>query len=175
MSSFKLKVILRGTSGLDKDSLIEKVVKNRFKANYKLTVGVDILTKDVEFMQGESATLSIWDIGEQHRFDFIRSLFYSGAAGAILIFDLTQEGTYTEVVKWFREITKSVGFIPFILIGNNIQLIKKRERANLREKAREFVRFKGGIYIETSPIGIDIVEDAISELTRRIIELRIMN
>lgn len=175
MTSFKLKVVLRGNFFVGKSSIIEKIVENRFEANYRLTVGVDILTKHVELIYGETATLCIWDIDEEHRFDFIRHLFYDGAAGAILIFDLSQEGMFTKAVKWFSEITKSVGFIPFILIGNNVQLIKKKNSTNIREKAREFVRNKGGIYIETSPTSIEIVKDALRELTRRIIQLRLTN
>jgi small GTP-binding protein len=128
MSSFKLKVLLTGAAAVGKTSLVQRFIKNRFAANYKLTVGVDILTKDVEFTQGEVATLSIWDIGGQQRFEFIRSTFYKGAAGALLVFDLTREQTYTEVRKW--------------------------------------------IYIETSAkTGIN-VDEAFTELTRRIIEKR---
>ena len=65
MSSFKLKVLLTGAAAVGKTSLVQRFIKNRFAANYKLTVGVDILTKDVEFRDGEIATLSIWDIGGQ--------------------------------------------------------------------------------------------------------------
>ena len=61
MSSFKLKVLLCGAAAVGKTSLVQRFIKNRFAANYKLTVGVDILTKDVEFRAGEIATLSIWD------------------------------------------------------------------------------------------------------------------
>jgi len=83
MSSYKLKVILIGRD-LVKNRLVQQIVKNRFAANYKLTVGVDILTIDVEFQLSELATLSVWDIGSQQRFEFIRSTFYKGAAGVIL-------------------------------------------------------------------------------------------
>jgi len=171
MSSFKLKIILIGRD-LVKNRLVQQIVKNRFAANYKLTVGVDILTKDVEFQLSEIANLSLWDIGSQERFDFIRSSFYKGAAGVILIFDLTKEETYTEVRNCFTEIIQVNGYSPFLLIGNNINLLKQDEKMLFREEARGFAKNEGGFYIETSPTGIDIVDDAISMLTRRIIDLR---
>ncbi|MFX0140100.1 MAG: Rab family GTPase, partial [Candidatus Hodarchaeota archaeon] len=125
MSSFKLKVLLTGAAAVGKTSLVQRFIKNRFQANYKLTVGVDILTKDVEFRQGEIATLSIWDIGGQQRFEFIRSTFYKGAAGALLVFDLTREQTYTETRKWLTEIRQFAGEnIPFVFIGNKADLIE---------------------------------------------------
>ncbi len=137
---------------------------------------MDILTKDVEFRQGEIATLSIWDIGWQQRFEFIRSTFYKGAAGALLVFDLTKEQTYTETRKWVTEIRQFAGKnIPSVLIGNNVQLLKLADAAVIREEAREFARNEGGIYIETSPTSIDIVEKAIRELTRRIIDFKAQN
>ncbi|GAH40159.1 unnamed protein product, partial [marine sediment metagenome] len=118
MSSFKLKIILIGRD-LVKRRLIQRFIKHRFAANYKLTVGVDILTKDVEFKPGEVATLSIWDIGgQQQRFEFIRSTFYKGVAGVLLVFDLTREQTYIETRKWLTEIRQfSSGNIPFVLIA----------------------------------------------------------
>ena len=173
MSSFKLKILLIGAAAVGKTSLVQKFIRNRFATNYKLTVGVDILTKDVEFKSGEVATLSIWDIGGQQRFEFIRSTFYKGAAGVLLVFDLTREQTYIETRKWLTEIRQfSNENIPFVLIANNVDLLEDVEEVIDREEARAFAEKGGSIYIETSTeTGIN-VDDAFTELTRRIIESR---
>ena len=176
MSSFKLKVLLIGAAAVGKKNLVQRFIKNRFAANYKLTVGVDILTKDVEYKPGDIATLSIWDIGGQQRFEFIRSTFYKGAAGALLVFDLTREQTYIETKKWLSEIRQfSNENIPFVLIGNRVDLLEDVGEVIDREEARAFAKKEGGIYIETSEkTGIN-VDDAFTELTRRIIESRSKN
>jgi len=173
MSSFKLKVLLTGAAAVGKTSLVQRFIKNRFAANYKLTVGVDILTKDVEFTQGELATLSIWDIGGQQRFEFIRSTFYKGAAGALLVFDLTREQTYIEVRKWLTEIRQFAGQdIPFVLIGNKYDLLEDVGEVIDRDEARALAEKEGSIYIETSAkTGIN-VDESFTELTRRIIDSR---
>ena len=172
MSQFKIKILLVGVESSSKASSIYKVVKNKFDADYKLTVGVDILTKDVEYKKGEIALLSIWDLGTQNRFKGIRDQFYRGSAGALLVFDLAQEITYNEVREWFSEINESICFIPFILIGNKIKLMKLTDEELIREEAREFAEKKGGIYIEVSPEEGDILEKALQDLTRKILELR---
>ena len=173
MSSFKLKVLLTGAAAVGKTSLVQRFIKQRFAVNYKLTVGVDILTKDVEFKPGEVATLSIWDIGGQQRFEFIRSTFYKGAAGALLVFDLTREQTYIETRKWLTEIRQfSNENIPFVFIGNKIDLLEDVGEVIDREEARAFAEKEGSIYVETSAkTGIN-VDDAFTELTRRIVESR---
>ncbi|MCK4383710.1 MAG: GTP-binding protein [Candidatus Lokiarchaeota archaeon] len=173
MSSFKLKVLLTGAAAVGKTSLVQRFIKNRFAANYKLTVGVDILTKDVEFKPGEVATLSIWDIGGQQRFEFIRSTFYKGAAGALLVFDLTREQTFIETRKWLTEIRQfSNENIPFVFIGNKLDLLEDVGEVIDREEARAFAEKEGSIYVETSAkTGIN-VDDAFTELTRRIIKSR---
>ncbi|MBY9004026.1 MAG: GTP-binding protein [Candidatus Lokiarchaeota archaeon] len=173
MSSFKLKILLLGGAAVGKASLVQRFIKNRFAANYKLTVGVDISSKDVEYRPGEIATLSIWDVGGQQRFEFIRSTFYKGTAGALLVFDLTRKETYAEVKNWLTELKHFAGeTIPFILIGNNADLVEDGGGVIDREEVRKFAENEGGLYIETSSKKGEHVDESFIELARRIIDSR---
>ncbi|HEC40700.1 MAG TPA: GTP-binding protein, partial [bacterium] len=109
----------------------------------------------------------------QQRFEFIRSTFYKGAAGALLVFDLTREQTYTETRKWLTEIRQFAGErIPFVLIGNKVDLVEDVGTVIDRDEALSFAESEGSIYIESSAkTGIN-VDESFSELTKRIIDSR---
>jgi small GTP-binding protein len=149
-SAYKIKVLLCGAAAVGKTELIKPYVKSSFQSDYKLTVGVDILTKDVQLRNGQVATMSIWDLGGQKRFEFIRTTFYKGASGAILVFDLARAETYEEATtKWAEEIRRYCGPVPFILIGNGLDKVATASRAVDAGDARKWADAHNSIYIET--------------------------
>jgi len=168
-SSYKLKVLLCGPAGVGKTSLIMRYIKSKFQTDYKLTVGVDILTKDVELANDNICTLSIWDIGGQERFSFIRSTFYKGAAGALLVFDLSRAATWDEIKNWRAEVKQFAGDIPFVLIGNKLDLLADVGEVIDRDEARAYAESQGSVYIETSAKDNTNVDVAFQTLTKRII------
>jgi len=168
-SSYKLKVLLCGPAGVGKTSLIMRFIKSKFQTDYKLTVGVDILTKDVELANDNICTLSIWDIGGQERFSFIRSTFYKGAAGALLIFDLSRAATWDEIKNWRAEVKQFAGDIPFVLIGNKLDLLADVGEVIDRDEARAYAESQGSEYIETSAKDNLNVAQAFITLTKKIV------
>jgi small GTP-binding protein len=162
--SYKLKVLLCGPNK-EKSKLVNRFVQNKFQAEYKLTVGVDIFTKDVE-LQNERCTLSIWDIGSSDRFSFIRSMFYKGASAAIIIFDLSPNTSWEDVQKWYEEIKSFAGEIP-------IAFVEKGNGPNGNEKREEFrhrIKSTGNSYFKTSSNGENI-EEIFSLLAQRTVHM----
>ena len=169
MSTYKLKILLCGPAAVGKTSLIHRFIKSKFERDYKLTVGVDILTKNVEYAAGKTATLSIWDIGGQERFSFIRTTFYKGASGALLVFDLSRSSTFASIKNWRSEVSQFAGLIPFVLIGNKLDLIPEVGEVIDRDECREYAEDEGSIYLETSAKDGTNVDEAFVELTRLIV------
>ncbi len=162
--SYKLKVLLCGSNG-EKTKLINRFVQSKFQNDYKMTVGVDIFTKDVE-IKNEKCTLSIWDIGTQDRFSYIRSTFYRGASCAIIIFDLSQDTSWDEIQAWYDEIRNNVGEIP-------VAFVEKGNGENGEEKRNKFknlVESTGNAYYKTSSTG-ENMEHIFSSLAQRTVDM----
>jgi small GTP-binding protein len=146
-----------------------RFIKSRFQTDYKLTVGVDILTKDVELENNQICTLSIWDIGGQERFSFIRSTFYKGAAGALLVFDLSRAATWDAIKNWRAEVRQFAGDVPFVLIGNKLDLLQDVGEVIDRDECRDYAESQNSVYIETSAKQNISVDDAFITLTDKIV------
>ncbi|TXT54028.1 MAG: Small GTP-binding domain protein [Promethearchaeota archaeon] len=167
--NYLFKLIIVGSAAVGKTSLLERYVNNRFLEDYKLTIGVNFMSKILEESDFK-ARLVIWDIGGQKRFEVMRTEFYKGASGAVLVFDLTRMETYTAIEAWLNEVRQFAGEIPFILIGNKADLIETIGRVIDKQYAEEFAQRENGIYIETSAKTGTNVEDAFTAFTRLIIK-----
>ena len=122
---WKFKIILAGAGAVGKTTLMNRFVRGTFAGEYKATIGVDILTKEIIYNK-ENKThqikLQIWDIAGQELFRSFRKRFFSNARGCLLIFDLTVPQTLKELHTWVSDIYEIAGSIPIILIGNKVDL-----------------------------------------------------
>lgn len=167
------KVILIGPAAVGKTSLLVRFVQEKFKEIYEYTMGVDYLSKEVEFRRNHIARLTIWDIGGQERFRFLHNTFYRGSNGALVVFDLTRGYTFDEIRDWIYEMKELAGEdIPFVLIGNKSDLITDVGRTVDLLEIKEFAANEGSIYVETSAKTGENVEDAFIELCLRMAKLK---
>ena len=71
--------------------------------------------------------MQIWDTAGQERFGAIRPLYYRGANGGLLVYDITNRKSFLNLEKhWFTEVYQSCGNIPLILLGNKADLEELR-------------------------------------------------
>ena len=115
------KIVLLGDPGVGKSSLISRYVHNRFESSYMITIGVDILSKQL-FVGEDEVLFLISDIGGQERFSSVREKFYRGAKGCFLVFDLTRPNTLESVREWKRGLDGVEDEVIFFVIGNKADL-----------------------------------------------------
>ena len=160
------KVIIVGPGAVGKTSLLNRFVHNQFDLKYKLTIGVDFLTKNLEYEPSKFAKLHIWDIGGQERFKFLHRSFYDGAFGALLVFDLSRQHTFSSMKTWLSEMRSIMMIdIPKIIIGNKTDLIPEIGQIVDKGEVEKYAKNESCLYIETSAKTGENVEKAFLELT----------
>src|SRR5690349_21351029 len=97
------KILLVGDTGVGKTCLFTRFAEDKFNLGELSTIGVDFKIKNVE-IDNQKCRLQLWDTAGQERFKTIVSSYYRGAAGIIIIFDLTDEETFHDVEYWMAEI-----------------------------------------------------------------------
>lgn len=166
------KIILIGPAGVGKTSLMRRFVENKFSSNYKFTIGMDCLAKTINLKDDRVVKLSIWDMGGQERFKFLRKNFYEGAHGAILVFDLSRSNTFFKMKDWLIDMRSIIEHeIPFIILGNKSDLLSEVGEVINRDKPRVLAEKENSIYIETSAKTGENVEKAFKDLTLHLIKL----
>ncbi|WEU39727.1 MAG: GTP-binding protein [Candidatus Odinarchaeum yellowstonii] len=169
MPSYKFKIPLVGDGAVGKTSLIIKFVENMFKHEYKSTIGVDIFTKSVK-IDGNDVLVTLWDIAGQERFKIIRRGFFEGAAGAIIVYDVTRKETFENVESWLKEVEEFTGPIPMIICGNKIDLANQRQVST--KQGSSYASKLNKTFIETSAKTGENVENAFIELCSEILSKR---
>ncbi|MHA1935191.1 MAG: Rab family GTPase [Candidatus Thorarchaeota archaeon] len=165
---FMRKVVMIGAGGSGKTALVNRFLTNKFSEQYIVTIGSQFAVKvvDVERESGPiiRVKLLVWDLAGQQRFDFIRSSYYKGSKGALLVFDTTRKSTWLELPKWIQETESALGHrIPMVLLANKVDLVD--ERIISTEMAKQFVEEQNiNGYLETSALTGENVEEAFEAL-----------
>ncbi len=133
MNSFK--ICLLGDFAVGKTSLVRRFVDQAFAETYLTTVGVKIDTKVIETAAGQPTKLIVWDLAGADDLDALRTSYVRGAAGFLLVCDLTRAETLTSAKKIHAGVVAQFGAVPFCLLSNKSDLRDAREidPAQLRE------------------------------------------
>ncbi|TKJ22281.1 MAG: hypothetical protein CEE43_06945 [Promethearchaeota archaeon Loki_b32] len=160
------KLVLLGDAAVGKTSLVDIYTHHRFKEDYKPTLGVNIVVKELEIEEiNAQIRLVLWDIAGQEKYDLSRKMFFQGVVGALLVYDTTRDDTFTNIEsKWLKDLKEySEEELSCILIGNKIDLNESRVVST--EKGREFAeRINASDFLETSAKYGENVEDAFKKL-----------
>ncbi len=102
------------------------------------TINTNIFQKCIE-VNDKSFNLNIWDTAGEEKYHALGPIFYRGAHGAVVIFDVRNRQTFERATRWFHELSEfAEGNPSMILVGNKIDLpdrtITKEEAVNLANK-----------------------------------------
>lgn len=135
---FLFKTIVVGDGAVGKTAITYYYATGKFKESYKMTIGVEFTIKQV-MHKGKQIKCQIWDTGGQEKFSNIRPLYYRGALGALIVFDVSLRESYDHLDKWVNEVLKNCMDIPIIIVGNKIDI---PDREVTKEEGQEYASKK---------------------------------
>ncbi|EWM23199.1 ras-related protein rab-2b, partial [Nannochloropsis gaditana] len=100
--AYLFKSIVIGDSGVGKSCLLLQFTDRRFVQVHDLTIGVEFGARLVH-IDGKAIKLQIWDTAGQESFRSITRSYYRGAAGALLVYDITRRETFNHLARWLEE------------------------------------------------------------------------
>lgn len=121
------KICLIGDGGTGKTSLRKSFCGEGFPVSYNETIGAEFASRNILVgfdpnIDPKPLKVQIWDLAGQPRFQSVRQIFYKGAVGALLVFDITRPETFESAVDWVREFWRHNEHkdrkMPFHILGN---------------------------------------------------------
>ncbi|KAI0313073.1 GTP-binding protein ypt1 [Amylostereum chailletii] len=157
---YLFKLLLIGDSGVGKSCLLLRFADDTYTESYISTIGVDFKIRTIE-LEGKTVKLQI------ERFRTITSSYYRGAHGIIVVYDVTDNDTFTNVKQWLQEIDRyaSEG-VNKLLVGNKSDLTSKKVVEY--SVAKEFADQLTIPFLETSAKNATHVEQAFLTMAKQI-------
>ena len=189
--------MLLGEGRVGKTSLCLRYVENVFSDKQKSTITATYLDKYLNISK-RTVKLMIWDTAVrlfvrahvraarcevrlpptdatltraqgQERFHALGPIYYREANGAVLVYDITDRGSFTKVRNWVKELRKIVGKdIVLCIVGNKIDMEKKRQVD--KEEALKYAAQVGAVHCLASAKTGKGVEAAFLELTKGLLK-----
>ncbi|KAL2889546.1 putative glycoside hydrolase family 2 protein [Ceratocystis lukuohia] len=126
MYDYLAKIILLGPSGTGKSCLLHRFVKNEWRVLSSQTIGVEFASKIIKVGSGsrrKRIKLQLWDTAGTERFRSVSRSYYRGAAGAILVYDLTSHVSFNALQPFLNDARALASpQLSLLLVGNKLDL-----------------------------------------------------
>jgi len=122
----QIKLLMIGDSGVGKTCLLLRYANDSFSPTFITTIGIDFKIKNIE-LDGKRIKLQIWDTAGQERFRTITTSYFRGAQGILLVYDVTDRGSFNSIRNWVGQIQQHADVaVNKILIGNKCDMTDEK-------------------------------------------------
>ena len=140
------KVCLLGDFAVGKTSLVRRFVYDLFDDKYISTIGVKVSRKTVILTRDDDIvdlTMMLWDLAGGEEFARMRATYLRGAAGALMVYDVSRPETLSSLHQYLRDLQSINGRCAVVLAANKADLLSSStpgERATYEAEARSVAR-----------------------------------
>jgi len=165
---YLFKFIIIGDAATGKSCLLHRFTENKFKSDSTHTIGVEFGSRIIE-LGGKFIKLQIWDTAGQERFRSVTRSYYRGAAGCIIVYDITSRETYNHISSWLNDARALANpEITIILVGSKKDLEREDREVTFLESSR-FGQENDLMFLETSAKTGEGVEEVFMQCARKIL------
>ncbi|KAG6819681.1 hypothetical protein H0H93_009637 [Arthromyces matolae] len=161
---YVLKFIITGDASVGKSSLLVRLTDQRFLANPDPTLGVEFGSKLITIPdENKIVKLQCWDTAGTESFRSITRSYYRGAAGCLLVYDVTSRKSFTNARSWLADVRQHADpNLTCILVGNKVDLceIDATRRQVPTEEAELWAQEENMLFVEASAKSGHNVEEA---------------
>lgn len=166
MAVREIKLCLLGDAGVGKSSIVLRFVKDQYREALESTIGASFMTKRIS-VGDQTYMFQIWDTAGQEKYRSLAPMYYRGSAAAIVVYDVTREGTFRTVKDWVHELRKN-GTVDMVIAiaGNKCDLEDLRE---VRTKdAKEYADEINAIFTETSALSAVNIKELFDQIANKL-------
>ena len=121
------------------------------------------------YIKNKKVRIQIWDTAGQEKYKSITKNLFLKVMGALVLYDITNEESFTKLKEWVELIKEECDrHIKILIIGNKSDL--ESQRAIDKEDAMKYANEEKVQYIECSSKTGENVEKAIIMLSEKILE-----
>ena len=124
------KVCLLGEFAVGKTSLVRRFVYDAFDDKYISTIGVKVSRKTVVVPHEDGpidVNVMLWDLAGSEEFSRVRASYFRGAAGAVLVCDVTRAETLAGLYSASLDLIRVSPGACFVVAGNKSDLVDEQQ------------------------------------------------
>ena len=124
----EFKLVLIGDGGVGKTTFVKRHLTGEFEKKYIATLGVEVHPMPFYTNHGQ-VLFNVWDTAGQEKLGGLRDGYYIGGHCGIIMFDVCARITYSNVPKWYKDLTRVCENIPIVLVGNKVDVKDRKVKA----------------------------------------------
>ncbi|GAA5988974.1 hypothetical protein JCM5350_001734 [Sporobolomyces pararoseus] len=180
---YLLKFILIGDSGVGKSCLMYHFLNDGYRDPSPHTIGVEFASTlmrlpssspsgsvaGARIANSKTLKVQVWDTAGQERFRSVTRNYYRGAAGAVIVYDITSRRSFENLSSWLSDARALASpDLEVVIVGNKSDRPDEDRQVPFLEASR-WAQDHGALFVEASSKTGENVEQPFLLLARSLL------